>query len=93
MFSGCSKLTTLDLSVFNTNIITDVSDLFDGCVNLRHIDMRNFDFTKVTRYSDMFGYRRLVPADCEIIVKDDTAKTWITSKFSRLTNVKTVAEL
>ena len=52
--------------------------------------MRNFDFTNVASYSTMF-YN--VPTDCLIIVKDDTAKTWITSKFTTLTNVKTVAEL
>ena len=30
--------------------------------------------------------------DYDKIVKDDTEKSWITSRFSRLTNVKTVAE-
>ena len=29
---------------------------------------------------------------CLIIVKDDTQRTWITSKFSKLTNIKTIAE-
>jgi len=33
-----------------------------------------------------------VPDNCLIIVKDETAKQWITSKFSRLTNVKTIVE-
>jgi hypothetical protein len=33
-----------------------------------------------------------VPADCLIIVKDDTQKEWLTNAFSQLTNVKTVAE-
>ena len=64
--------------------------MFSGCKVLNHLDIRNFDFTKVTSYQNMFSQ---VPTDCEIIVKDDTAKTWITSKFTTLTNVKTVAEL
>ena len=58
--------------------------------------LRNFDFANVgTSYNNMFGSSATsgVPNDCEIIVKDDTAKTWITGKFTRLTNVKTVAEL
>ena len=64
--------------------------MFYNCASLRSLDIRNFDFTKVTSYSRMF-YN--VPANCKIIVKDDTAKEWITSKFTNLTNVVTVAEL
>ena len=65
-------------------------DCFYNCKKLTRLDIRNFDFTNVTSYSSMFG---IVPTDCLIIVKDDTAKTWITEKFTTLTNVKTVAEL
>lgn len=90
MFGGCSGLTSLDLSNFITSKVTDVSQLFLSCRKLTRLDIRNFDFTNVTSYSNMF-YN--VPTNCLIIVKDDTAKTWITEKFTTLTNVKTVAEL
>ena len=90
MFGGCSSLISLDLSNFITSKVTDVSQLFLRCSNLTQLDIRNFDFTNVTSYLDMFTG---VPTDCLIIVKDDIAKTWITSKFTTLTNVKTVAEL
>ena len=95
MFQYCRNLMTLDLSNFNTGNLKYMTYMFNGCKSLTHLDMRNFDFTKVTSYSNMFGSSGAygVPNNCEIIVKDDTAKTWITSKFSRLTNVKTVAEL
>ena len=33
-----------------------------------------------------------VPSTCYILVKDATAKEWITSKFERLTNVHYVGE-
>ena len=33
-----------------------------------------------------------VPTDCYILVKDTTAKEWITSKFPDLTNVHYVGE-
>ena len=89
-FESCQSLTSLDLSNFNTSKVYTMDYLFDGCRSLKNLDIRNFDFTKVTSYTDMFRY---VPTDCLIIVKDDTAKTWITSKFTTLTNVKTVAEL
>ena len=89
MFGGCSELTNLDLSNFITSKVTNVSQLFLRCSKLTQLDIRNFDFTNVTSYSNMFTG---VPANCLIIVKDDTAKEWITSKFTTLTNVKTVAE-
>ena len=90
MFGGCSGLTSLDLSNFITSKVTDVSQLFLRCRSLTNLDIRNFDFSNVTSYLDMFTG---VPTNCLIIVKDDTAKEWITSKFTTLTNVKTVAEL
>ena len=90
MFSGCSLLTSIDLSGFTTPNLTSTSSMFSGCRQLQHIDIRNMTFNSVTDYSSMFSN---VPSNCEIIVKDDTQKTWITSKFSNLTNVKTVAEL
>lgn len=96
MFDGCSSLTTLDLSGIGT--LTQgiaLTSMFGGCTSLTHIDLRNADFSALTSgYNSMFGSSASngVPNDCEIIVKDDTQKTWITSKFSRLTNVKTLAE-
>lgn len=95
MFSQCKNLTSLDLSNFNTSKVTNMSTMFSGCTNLIHLDIRNFDFTKATSNSSMFGASTSlrIPADCEIIVKDDTAKSWITSKFTFLTNVKTLGQL
>ena len=90
MFMRCSSLTSLNLSNFDTSKVTNMYGMFYSCYKLIHVDLRSFDFTKVTNYSSMFGG---VPNNCEIIVKDDTAKEWITTHFTNLTNVKTVAEL
>ncbi len=90
MFQFCSVLTDLDLSNFNTSNVTSMTNIFYSCTNLTNLDIRNFDFAKVTNSTNMFNG---VPTDCLIIVKDETAKEWITSKFTDLTNVKTVAEL
>ena len=90
MFYGCSALTSVDLSGFgNMRKTTTFGNMFDACTNLKFIDMRNITFRSSATTSNMF---RSVPTDCLIIVKDDTAKTWITSKFTTLTNVKTLAE-
>ena len=94
MFAECSYITTLDLSKFYTPSLQNTTQMFGECRSLMHIDMRNFTFSGVTSYNYMFGYTESqgVPSNCEIIVKDNTEKTWITDKFPRLTNVKTVAE-
>lgn len=94
MFGDLSNLTSLDLSNFDTTHLQRTNQMFWGCTSLQKIDLRSFNFSGVTSHSNMFGSNAGsgVPNDCLIIVADDTAKTWITSKFSRLTNVKTVAE-
>lgn len=89
MFYGCSYLTSLNLSSFNTSKVTNMQQMFGHCSKLINLNISNFDFTKVTSYSGMFSN---VPANCYILVKDATAKEWITSKFTNLTNVHYVGE-
>lgn len=85
MFRGCSKLTSLDLSNFNTSNVTNMNSMFYFCDELISLDISNFTFDKVTNYTNMFAN---VPDNCEILVKSQTEKDWITSKFTNLTNVK-----
>ncbi len=90
MFQNCTKLLELNLSNFNTSNVTNMNYMFNSCEKLEKLDIRNFTFDKVINYYGMFiGFK----TDCLIIVKDDTEKEWITSKFTNLTNVKTVDEL
>lgn len=94
MFRLCKSLTTLDLSTLTSTNVEDISYMFYSCINLMNIDMRNFNFTTATTYDYMFGNNNTsyVPANCLIIVKDATQKQWLNTNFSRMTNVKTVAE-
>jgi len=89
MFNNCVNLTTLDLSTFSTSALGDTRRMFSGCTSLEKIDMRNFNFSNLSSTNAMFLN---VPNNCLIIVKDNTAKTWMNNNFSNLTNVKTVAE-
>lgn len=89
MFQNCSALTSLDLSNLNTPNVTDMRMIFYNCSSLTNLDISSFDFTNVTGYSDMF-YN--VPDNCYILVKDTTAKEWITSKFTNLTSVHYIGE-
>ena len=86
-FYNCTSLTSLNLSGITQP--KSIKEAFYGCRNLTFLDLRKMDFSGVTNSADTFTS---VPANCLIIVKDQTAKTWITSKFSRMTNVKTVEE-
>ena len=54
MFSGCSSLTTLDLSRFDTSKVTDMSRMFSSCSSLTTLDLSSFDTSKVTNMSYMF---------------------------------------
>ena len=88
MFSNCEKVTSLDLSGM-VGTVGRMGSMFAGCSALTHIDIRGLIMHECGIYSSAFNS---VPTDCEIIVKDTTEKEWLLSKFSSLTNVKTVAE-
>ena len=89
-FYGCKGFTELDLSNWHTTSATTMQQMFYNVpATTTKIDIRNFDFTNVQGYSSMFGSNS---KDTLIIVKGETEKQWLTSKFTNLTNVKTVAE-
>ena len=46
MFKGCSSLTSIDISKFNTEKVTDMKSMFDGCLSLKSIDVSNNNFNK-----------------------------------------------
>ena len=54
MFSGCSSLTTLDLSNFDTGAVTSMQNMFNDCSSLTTLDLNNFDTGAVTNMSYMF---------------------------------------
>lgn len=55
MFGYCSKLTSLDLSNFNTSKVTNMSDMFYGCSKLTSLNLSSFDTSDVTNMSNMFS--------------------------------------
>ena len=54
MFHGCSALTSLDLTNFNTANVTYMDNMFNGCSALTSLDLTNFNTTKVTYMNNMF---------------------------------------
>jgi len=55
MFGGCSNLTNINLSSFDTKDVTNMSYMFGGCSNLTNINLSSFDTKNVTNMSYMFG--------------------------------------
>ena len=54
MFSGCYRLTSLDVSGFNTANATDMGSMFSGCFGLTSLDVGNFMTDKVKDMHSMF---------------------------------------
>jgi surface protein len=54
MFYKCSKITNIDLSLFNSKNITDMNSMFGLCNNLTSINLTNFDTKKVSNMQLLF---------------------------------------
>ena len=55
MFSGCSSLTSLDLSGLDTSRATGMSCMFYGCSSLTSLDLSGLDASSAEDMSDMFS--------------------------------------
>ena len=54
MFYGCSSLTSLDLSSFNTSNVTKMYRMFYNCSALTSVDLSSFNTSNVTSMYEMF---------------------------------------
>ena len=55
MFSGCSSLTSLNLSNFNTSNVTNMCAMFSLCLSLMNLNLTSFNTSKVTDVSYIFS--------------------------------------
>ena len=72
MFNGCSALTTLNVSGFDTSQVTSMYSMFSACEKLSSLDVSNFDTSRVTNMCWMFN-------GCESVSYLNLS-TWDTSK-------------
>lgn len=64
MFWGCLRLTSLDVSSFNTSNVTDMNAMFGLCSNVTSLDVSNFNTSNVTDMNSMFqGCGMLISLD------------------------------
>ncbi len=54
LFDNLSKLTTLDMSVFDTSIVTNMNNMFRNCSALKSLDLSYFNTSNVTDMGLMF---------------------------------------
>ena len=55
MFRDCKGLKSLDLSNFDTSMVTDMDYMFFNCTALKSLDLSNFDTSMVTNMNGMFS--------------------------------------
>lgn len=61
MLSGCTNLTSVDLSGLDTTNVTSMQNMFYNCSSLVELDLSNFNTSKVTNMASMFE-------DCSALV-------------------------
>ncbi len=79
MFSGCSSLTSLDLSHLDTRVVTDMSAMFQSCSSLTSLDVSNFNTINVADMNFMFS-------GCSSLTSLDLShfNTWIVTNMSNM---------
>ena len=87
MFSGCTSLTSLDLSGWNTSKVTDMMGMFYNCRGLTSLDLSSFDTSNVKiMYGMFYGCSGLTSLD---LSKFNTSNVWdMGSLFQNCTNLE-----
>ena len=82
MFHGCSSLVTLpDLSLWDTNQITDMNNIFCGCSSLEYLpDISNWNTYKVTNMSNIF-------CGCSSLISIPDIYKWNTSNVTNISGM------
>ena len=83
------KGTEIDLSNFDTSLVTDMSSMFDNCSNLTSLDLSKLDTGNVTTMNEMFnGCRAFTSLD--ISTFDTKSLTDMSEMFYDCTNLQSL---
>lgn len=55
MFAECSKITSLDISKFDSSKVTNMNGMFMNCLALKNVDISVLDTSQVTDMANMFN--------------------------------------
>jgi surface protein len=90
MFSGCSSLTAVDVSSFDTSNGVYFSNMFNGCSSLVKLDLSNWDIPKALNLNSTF-------ADCTNLIEIKGLENWnptsLTSCYETFKNCKSLTSL
>ena len=64
MFDQCNSLTSLDLSSFKTEKVTDMRFMFENCSSLTSLDLRSFNASKADTGGMFSGCNKLTNFNC-----------------------------
>ena len=78
-FSGCTSLTSLDVSGWDTSNVTNMSHMFYLCTSLTSLDVSGWDTSNVTNMYNMFNY-------CEKLTSLDVSG-WDTSNVTNMSHM------
>ena len=79
-FYNCNKLTSIDLSVFDTSGVSDMQQLFKGCNSLTFLDLSNFVTSEVYSMEYMFS-------DCSSLTSLVISNNFNTEKVTSMKNM------
>ena len=85
MFGGSTKIEEINLSNFEVQEGTNVSQMIYNCQSLKKLDIRKLELTNTV--GDNGSFMHPVPTSCEIIVKNETEKQWFTENHPTYTNI------
>ena len=80
MFSMCSSLTSLDVTHFNTEKVTNMRFMFSSCSSLTSLNLTNFNTEKVTDMDDMFS-------DCQALTTIYASDKFVTNQVTSSDNM------
>ena len=84
-FWNCRNLTDLNISNFDTRLVTDMSYTFDGCRRISVLDLSSFDMSKVTKTTYMMYAMDSLTTGYARTEKDAQILNSIASKPSKVT--------
>lgn len=91
LFQSCNKLTTLDVSNFDTINVTNMGYMFQSCQSLTTLDVSNFNTSNVTNMGYMFdSCYKLTTLDLSSF---DTSKLTNTTRMFSYCNSLTTLDL
>lgn len=77
LFSGASKLTSLDVAGWDVSSVTDMGSAFKGCANLRSLDVSSWDVSKTRNFASMFN-------GCSYLADLDGIEEWDTGSATSM---------